>query len=141
MKRLLPTKMKPHLQIALALIWREGEILIARRRANADHLPDVWEFPGGKIEPNETPAQAAIREAREEVGLEIKVSKAREIIEWEYQSRRVTLHPFDCQISGGELQAREVATYRFVAPQALNADDFPTANRQLILDLQKKPIR
>jgi 8-oxo-dGTP diphosphatase len=126
--------MKPHLQIALALIWRGGEVLIARRASDAEHLPDVWEFPGGKIEAGETPEQAAIREAREETGLEIEVVGARERIEWEYETRRLTLYPFDCRIVGGEAQA----TVRFVATQDLNAADFPVANRGLITDLKFK---
>ncbi len=124
--------MKPHLQIALALIWRGGEVLIAQRASNAEHLPDVWEFPGGKIEPGEAPAEAAVREAREETGLEIEVVAAREVIEWEYVERRVTLHAFDCQILGGDEKNR-----RFIAVQDLKTEDFPAANRDLIRDLQK----
>jgi 8-oxo-dGTP diphosphatase len=128
--------MKPHLQIALALIWRGGEVLIARRASNAEHLPDVWEFPGGKIEAGETPEIAAIREAREETGLEIEIADAREAIEWEYQTRRVSLHPFDCKITGGD-----ISKCRFIAPQDLNAGDFPAANRELILTLQQQRLR
>ncbi len=126
--------MKPTLQIALALIWRGGEVLVARRASDAVHLPDAWEFPGGKIEPGETPSEAAIREAREEVGLEVEVVAARAIIEWEYETRRVRLHPFDCCIIGGEIEA---IAARFVAPQSLDAADFPAANRGLILELQR----
>ncbi len=125
--------MKPHLQIALALIWRGGEVLVARRAATAEHLPDISEFPGGKIEPGETPEIAAIREAREETGLEIEIVTAREIIEWQYQARRVSLHPFDCRITGGD-----ISKCRFLAPQDLNADDFPAANRELIFSLQRQ---
>lgn len=127
--------MKPHLQIALALIWREGEVLIARRDSNAEHLPGVWEFPGGKIEAGETPESAAIREAREETGLKIEIVAWREIIEWEYETRRVTLQPFDCRVIV-EVEAVEASRWRYVSPQQLNADDFPIANRQLICDLK-----
>ena len=85
--------MKPHLHIALAIIWREGKILVTQRRADADHLANFWEFPGGKIGPDEAPATAAVREAREEVGLEIEVVAARAPIEWDYGARRVTPAP------------------------------------------------
>lgn len=128
--------MKPHLQISLALIWRGGEVLVSRRLASADHLPDKWEFPGGKIEDGETPQQAAIREAREEIGLGIEIFAAREPIEWDYEKRRVTLHPFDCRIIGGEIAAREVAEVRFMAPVELRNEDFPPANEPLIAALQ-----
>ncbi|MBW3634839.1 MAG: (deoxy)nucleoside triphosphate pyrophosphohydrolase [Armatimonadetes bacterium] len=127
--------MKPHLQIALALIWREGEVLVSRRLASADHLPDKWEFPGGKIEDAETPQQAAIREAHEEIGLKIEVVATRGPIKWDYAERYVTLHPFDCRIVGGEIAARGVAEVRFVAPAELRSDDFPPANAALIEEL------
>ncbi|HEX9996962.1 MAG TPA: SDR family oxidoreductase [Abditibacterium sp.] len=124
--------MKPHLHIALALIWRGGEVLVARRASNAEHLPDVWEFPGGKIEEGETPESAAIREAREETGFEVQTVGACETIEWEYDARRITLHPFDCHVVGGENSSGS----RFVAAAALEADDFPPANRALIEQLK-----
>lgn len=122
--------MKPHLRIALALIWREGEVLVAKRACDAEHLPDKWEFPGGKIEPGETPAQAATREAREETGLEIEVFGEREVVEWEYETRRVSLFPFDCRVVGGKTQ------WKFVAVGDLEIEDFPAANRELIRALQ-----
>lgn len=128
--------MKPHLQIALALIWRGGEVLIAQRALDADHLPGAMEFPGGKIEPGETPAEAAVREAREETGLEVEVVGARERIEWDYPERRVALYPFDCRIVGGT----EAPGCHFVAPTRLKNEDFPAANRSLLVDLQTKLI-
>lgn len=121
-------KMKPHLQIALALIWRGGEVLVAKRPSDAEHLPDVWEFPGGKVEAGESPSAAAMREAREETGLEIEILGAREPIEWEYELRRVTLHPFDNRVSGGKLRG----DWRFVAVESLEVENFPAANRALI---------
>jgi len=123
--------MKPHLHIALAIIIRENKVLIQRRPANADHLPDVWEFPGGKVEPNETPANAAIREAREEVGLEIEILRALTPIDWQYAERSVTLHPFEARVVAGEAVGA-----RWVARRELNAADFPDANRALIAALK-----
>lgn len=130
--------MKPHLQIALALIWREGLVLVTRRRADADHFANVWEFPGGKCFVDEAPARAVVREAREEVGLEIEIIAAREVIEWDYEERRVSLHPFDCRIISGEVQALEVAEWKWCAPDELRADDFPPANRGLIEELNRQ---
>ena len=131
-----------HLQIAVALIWRETkagrEILVARRRDDALHLPGAWEFPGGKCEENETPKECAIREAREEVGIEIEIFGEREIIEHEYSSRRVTLFPFDAVISTGQPRAVECAEVFWIAPHDLRAENFPAANAELIAALQKQ---
>ena len=124
--------MKPKLSIALALIWRGGELLIAQRARDAAHLPGVWEFPGGKVEAGEAPVQACIREAREEVGLQIEAVGAREIIVWEYSQRTVILHPFDCRIIEGEARALGSAEVKWCAPADLDAEDFPAANAALI---------
>ena len=128
--------MKPQLHIALALIWREGELLVARRRADADHLPGCWEFPGGKVEPGETPAAACLREAREEIGATIEVTGARALIAWDYAERTVTLHPFDCRIVGGQVRALECAEIAWRAPAELDASQFPAANAGLIAQLR-----
>ena len=128
--------MKPQLPIALALVWRGGELLIARRAPDAAHLPDKWEFPGGKVEPGETPRQACIREAREEVGLEIEITGAREIIQWDYPARSVALHAFDCRIVRGEARALANAEVKWCAPADLDAAQFPPANAELIESLQ-----
>ena len=131
--------MKPQLSIALALIWREGELLIARRAPDATHLPGVWEFPGGKVEAGETPAEACVREAREEVGLEVEVTGARDIIAWDYADRAVALHPLDCRIVRGEARALECAQVKWCAPADLDAAQFPAANAGLIQSLQNSP--
>ena len=82
--------MKPHFHIAIVLLWRDNEILAAKRRADAEHLPDVWEFPGGKCAPGEAPANAALREAREELGVKIEILGARAPLEFDYPARLVT---------------------------------------------------
>ena len=128
--------MKPHVHVALALIWRDGEVLITRRRADAEHLANAWEFPGGKCFVDEAPAQAAVREAREEVGLSVEVVGARAVIEWEYEARRVTLYPFDCRVLAGEARALEVADWKWAAPGELREDEFPDANEALIRALR-----
>ncbi len=126
-----------HLQIAVSLIWRDGKILVQRRLANADHLPNLWEFPGGKCEPDETPREAAIREAREELGIEIEIIGERESSDFEYSMRAVTLFPFDAKIIYGEPQALASSELRWMFPAEMKAEVFPSANATLIAQLQK----
>jgi mutator protein MutT len=68
-------------QVVAAIIEREGKILIGRRKAEQSH-PLQWEFPGGKVEPGETPAQALGRELEEELG--IRGAAGPEIARYEY---------------------------------------------------------
>jgi len=68
-------------QVVAAIIERDGRILIARRQPHQSH-PLKWEFPGGKVEPGETPAQALARELEEELG--IRQAEGREIMRYPY---------------------------------------------------------
>lgn len=128
----------PHFHIALALVWRDGRVLVTRRPANATHLPNAWEFPGGKCEDGETPRDAAVREAHEELGIDVKIVGEYTPIPHDYTVRRVTLHPFSCRIISGEPQLLSSAALRWLAPQELHIDDFPIANRTLIEELQRE---
>jgi len=126
----------PHLEIAIALIWRNGRVLVTQRRADADHLPGVWEFPGGKCEAGEMPEECAVREAREELGVAIRILAARAPLHHEYSARRVTLHPFDAEITRGDPQPLECAAWRWSAPAELRDFDFPAANTPLLAELR-----
>ena len=68
--------------VVAAVIERDGRILIAQRKRTGQH-PLKWEFPGGKVEPNEAPAVAAVRELEEELAIHARVDG--EIMRYEYQ--------------------------------------------------------
>ena len=127
--------------IALALILHptDGTVLIAQRKSDT-HLPDFWEFPGGKCWPEETPAQCAMREAREETGLEVAVLEAWPAITHVYPERTVTLHPFLCRAASGE--ARPLGSRRsvWVKPVELDNYPFPEANGPLLERLRQFAI-
>jgi mutator protein MutT len=131
-----------HFEIAVALIWHAGKVLVARRRDDAEHLPGMWEFPGGKCAENESPGDCAVRETREETGVEIEIVSEREKIEHEYSAqgeasaRRVTIHPFDATIVSGEPRPIGCAEVFWLAPDELIAEKFPTANAGLIAELK-----
>lgn len=126
----------PHLHVAIALIWRDGKVLCARRHADAEHLPDKWEFPGGKMKARETMENCALREVREEIGIEVRIVGTRRTIRHNYEVRIVTLYPFDCEIVDGEAKAIGNAEIRWIAPQELQVEDFPIANATLIEELK-----
>jgi 8-oxo-dGTP diphosphatase len=130
--------MPPHYHIAIVLLWQDGKILATKRHADADHLANFWEFPGGKCQTDETPADAARREAREELGVEIEITGARSLIEFDYQVRRITLHPFDAKIVSGAPQPLQAASLRWLAPQELQDNEFPPANATLLADIRQK---
>src|SRR5579859_2573495 len=69
------------IQVVAAILERDGKILICRRTAEQSH-PLKWEFPGGKVEPGESPGEALARELEEELGME--GSETKEITRYEY---------------------------------------------------------
>jgi 8-oxo-dGTP diphosphatase len=126
-----------HFHIAIALVWRDDKILVTQRRPDADHLPDLWEFPGGKCHANETPEHCAIREVAEETGLPVRVTTPRTAITYDYPERSVTLHPFDCEVTDDtQAQPLECAAVRWLLPADLHIDEFPSANIGLIEEIK-----
>jgi 8-oxo-dGTP diphosphatase len=132
----MPNSDKPHYHIAILLLWRDGKILASKRLAEAEHLADVWEFPGGKCELDESPIEAARREALEELGVAIEIIGRRPLLEFDYDTRRVSLHPFDAVITKGEPQPLASAALRWLAPEELKDEEFPPANIPLLKELR-----
>jgi mutator protein MutT len=118
-------------RVVAAIIRREGQILITRRPDNV-HLAGLWEFPGGKVEPDESLQTALRREIQEELGVEIEVLDERFQIQHDYPARSVELHFFEARILSGAPKPLDVADIRWVSPSDLDQFDFPEADRELI---------
>lgn len=123
--------------VAIAIVARGRDILICQRKSDAT-LADFWEFPGGKIEPGETPSQCAAREVLEEVGLAIEPVESLPLIEFEYSDVRVRLHPFFCKYVSGDPQPIGCQQTRWVAPESLGDYRFPSANDPLLVEIQSR---
>lgn len=121
--------------VVAAIIRRANKILITRR-FNDVHLPGYWEFPGGKVEANESLEAALEREIREELGLIIRVENEHFSIEHQYPSRAVRLHFFNASVVEGDPKALQVADMRWVEADELSQFQFPPADAELIKRLQ-----
>lgn len=127
----------PHKQIGVAVIWNEqGQVLIDRRRPEG-LLGGLWEFPGGKVEPDETIAACIQREIQEELGIEIAVGDHLITIDHAYTHFRVTLNVHHCRHLSGEPQAIECDEVRWVTVDELEQFPFPKANVQIIAALKQ----
>jgi 8-oxo-dGTP diphosphatase len=124
--------MPEEIDVAAALIQdAAGRYLLARRR-HGTHLAGLWEFPGGKREPDETVEACLRRELREELGAEFSVGERVETIRWRYPERTVVLHFFRCRLEAGVIEPRERQEIAWVAPDRLAEHEFPEADRTLI---------
>jgi mutator protein MutT len=121
-------------QVAVAIIRRGDQILICRRKPDAV-LANLWEFPGGKIEPGETPSQCVIREAREELGIEIRPDEPLDPITHTYPHATIRLTPILCTHLSGHAQPIGCADFKWINPHDLPAHTFPPANASLIRGL------
>lgn len=125
------------IRVVAAIIRRDGRLLITRRPQNV-HLAGLWEFPGGKVEPEESLEEALSREILEEVAIEIRVREQFFQVEHHYPARTVKLYFFNCEIVSGEPQPLDVADLRWVTPSELDQFQFPEADRELIRLLKQE---
>lgn len=121
-----------NVEIAVGIIRsHDGKIFITQR-GESSHLAGFWEFPGGKIELNETPFQALQREIAEEVDIHIREATFLKTIEHEYSDYFITIHTYLIEEWDGEPFAAEGQPSRWIDEEDLNADEFPDANRSII---------
>jgi mutator protein MutT len=126
------------IDVAAGLVFRAGQLLITQRRPG-DHLGGLWEFPGGKLEPNETFEHCLIRELREELGIEVSVGRQIEEITHAYPEKTVRLRFFHCTLATGEPQPLHCHALVWVTAQTLPTYQFPAADAQLIDHLRSDP--
>ena len=122
--------------VAIALLRREGRWFLQRRDLSSDQLAGLWEFPGGKLEPGESPEAALRRELMEELSWESGELRALEAITHAYPGRVVTLHPFVAE--GPELPRTALAWGWFRAAEAARLQ-VPEANAPLMEMLERLP--
>jgi 8-oxo-dGTP diphosphatase len=112
----------------------QGRYLITRRRQGT-HLGGLWEFPGGKREPDETLAQSLRRELQEELGAVFVVGELVETVRWAYPEKTVVLSFFHCRLEEGAIEPREGQLMQWVPPADLQRYDFPPADAALLTRL------
>jgi A/G-specific adenine glycosylase len=121
----------PHYDVVAGIIWRRGCVLIDQRPAEG-LLGGLWEFPGGKVQPGETPQIALAREVREELGVKIRVGPLLETVRHAYSHFRITLRFHDARYVSGRTRALGCAAFRWVRPGQLGRYAFPRANRSMV---------
>jgi 8-oxo-dGTP diphosphatase len=120
--------------VGIALVHRRGCYLV-RQRPPGSIYAGYWEFPGGKCEPGEDPAQATIRECLEETGLTVLAGRLRRITTYRYVHGLVELFFYDCVPLEGTAEPAAGSGFRWVAARELAGLQFPEANEALIAEL------
>ncbi len=119
--------------VAVALTDRDGRILVAQRPAEKEH-GGLWEFPGGKVEPGESPESALVRELREELGVGVDPAALEPVTfsSGPRGSRHLLLLLYRCSAWRGEPRPLDAAALRWVMPDRLGDLDMPPADRPFV---------
>jgi mutator protein MutT len=118
--------------IAVAVVEHEGRVLIGKRPPGGP-LPGLWEFPGGKVEPNETPEQTAARECREETGLTVRIGRLH--LEQVYTHAHGPVRLFFFAAEPADPSQPPAEPFRWVPVQELPSYEMPAANAALVRHL------
>ena len=122
--------MKKVIHVAAAVIRREGKIFATRRGYGP--WKGGWEFPGGKIEPGETPEEAVVREIREELDVPVRVEGTAGHVEYDYPEFHLSMECLYCSLPGGEPVLLEHEDARWLTPEELGSVDWLPADRILV---------
>ncbi len=125
--------MKLVLVSAVVLVDADGRVLVTQR-PEGKAMAGLWEFPGGKVEPGETPEAALIRELQEELGIDTQASCLAPLTfaSHSYQSFHLLMPTFVCRRWKGTPSGREGQAMKWVRPSDLRALDMPEADLPLI---------
>ena len=115
----------------VAAIIRKGDKIFATQRGYGE-WKDWWEFPGGKMEPGETPEEALAREIREELDTEIRVDKFLYTVEWDYPQFHLTMHCYMSSLVNGSLHLVEHEAARWLGKEDISSVNWLPADIMLL---------
>lgn len=121
-------------KVVAAIIIHENKIFATQR--GYGEFKDGWEFPGGKIEPGETPQEALIREIKEELDIEIDVKDFLETVEYDYPEFHLSMDCFFCTIKSGEVVLKEHEAAKWLTSETLDSVEWLPADQGLIRSIQ-----
>ena len=123
------------IQVVAAVIFHGGRMFATQRGYGA--WRDYWEFPGGKIEPGETPQEALAREIREELDIGIAVGDHLCDVEYDYPEFHLSMQCFRCEIASGEPKLLEHEAARWLGREELGAVNWLPADRNILPEIER----
>ncbi len=124
------------INVTCAIIFHEGLILAVQRGPSQD-MAGMWEFPGGKVEQNESEEACLIREIMEELGLEIQLDKRLACVEHDYKTFKIRLIPYSASILKGEIHLYEHQAYKWLSIDRLDSVNWAAADWPIVCQLQE----
>ena len=120
----------------VAAIIIENDKVFATQRGYGE-FKDGWEFPGGKIEPGETPEEAIVREIKEELDTEVEVIELLDTVEYDYPNFHLSMGCFICKIKSGDLVLKEHEAAKWLTKDTLGSVEWLPADMGLVGEIEK----
>lgn len=122
-------------RVVAAIIIENGEVFATQR--GYGEFKDGWEFPGGKIEPGETPEEAIVREIKEELDTEVEVIELLDTVEYDYPNFHLSMGCFICKIKSGDLVLKEHEAAKWLTKDTLGSVEWLPADMGLVGEIEK----
>ncbi len=123
-------------RVVAAIIIEKGNVFATQR--GYGEFKDGWEFPGGKIEANETPEEAIVREIQEELETEVEVVELLDTVEYDYPKFHLSMDCFICKIKSGNLVLKEHEAAKWLTKDTLGSVEWLPADLGLIEKIEKR---
>ena len=117
-------------RVTAAVIHADGRVFATQR--GYGEFKDGWEFPGGKIEPGETPQEALVREIKEELDADIKIGALIDTIEYDYPTFHLSMDCFLCEPLSRSFVLKEHEAARWLSAEELDSVEWLPADVTLI---------
>jgi 8-oxo-dGTP diphosphatase len=131
--------LQKQINVVGAVIVRDGYVFCAQRGLEGS-LPGMWEFPGGKVEPGESPSKALEREIREELDCRVRVGAEVTSTSHAYEFGIVSLTTFYCELLGGEPALSEHEAAVWLPPSELGSLDWAPADLPAVVAIQRETL-
>lgn len=122
-------------RVVAAIIIENGKVFATQR--GYGEFKDGWEFPGGKIEPGETPEEAIVREIKEELDTEVEVIELLDTVEYDYLNFHLSMGCFICKIKSGDLVLKEHEAAKWLTKDTLGSLEWLPADMGLVGEIEK----
>lgn len=123
------------INVVAAIIKYENRIFATQR--GYGEFKDGWEFPGGKIESDETPKQALVREIKEELDTEIEVGELLDIVEYDYPNFHLSMQCFWCRVKSGKLVLKEHEAAKWLTKETIDSVEWLPADKDLVKKIKR----
>lgn len=123
------------IKVVAAIVIDNGKVFATQR--GYGEFKDGWEFPGGKVESDETPEEALLREIKEELDTEIEVIELLDKVEYDYPNFHLSMDCFICKIKSGDLVLKEHEAARWLTKETLDSVDWLPADQGLTEKIKK----